>query len=163
MSATESLSVTLERESGYRFTARFDGTELDPIVVDEPAPLGGGDGPNAARLLTVAVADCLSASLLFCLSKGGVEPRTVQTHGRAEFRRNPGGRLRIARIAVEIELSDAELSATRARRCLELFEEYCVVSASVRQGIPLEVRVLLDGELVHESRDAPADQTGIAG
>ena len=30
----------------------------------------------------------------------------------------------------------------RLKRCLDLFEDFCVVTASVRQGIPVSVEVL---------------------
>jgi len=32
-----------------------------------------------------------------------------------------------------------------------LFEEFCVVTASVRQGIPVKVDVYADGELVYSA------------
>ena len=44
------VEVTLEQQQGYRFEARFsNGTP--PLITDEPAPLGGNQGPSHAQLL----------------------------------------------------------------------------------------------------------------
>ncbi len=149
----QSVEVVLTRRSGYLFEAHFPATDLEPIILDEPPPLGGGEGPNASRLLTSAVTNCLTASLLFCLGKGGQSPSWVESRGVASLVRNVGGRLRVARITVDIHIKGVTLEGPRERRCLDLFEEYCVVSASVRQGIPMAVRVWLDEALVHEVCD----------
>lgn len=58
-----STTVRLTLEDGYRFRADF-GPDLPALVMDEPAPLGSGSGPNAAALLGAAVGNCLGASLL---------------------------------------------------------------------------------------------------
>jgi uncharacterized OsmC-like protein len=49
--------------------------------------------------------------------------------------------LRIAGIEVEIDPRVADADKQRALRCLELFEDYCLVTQSVRQGIPIQVTV----------------------
>lgn len=67
--AASQFSIELAQQADYRFEARFDDPALPPLVTDEPPPLGGGAGPNPARLLGTAVANCLAASLLFSLRK----------------------------------------------------------------------------------------------
>lgn len=73
------IRIQLRQQADYRFEAHFEGTEIDPLQTDEPPPLGGGTGPNPARLLGTAVANCLSASLLFALRKFGNEPGRMET------------------------------------------------------------------------------------
>ena len=55
--------------------------------------------------------------------------------------RNQRGRLRIGelkvRLAPEVRPEDRE----RIARCLELFEDFCIVTQSVRQGIAIDVQV----------------------
>jgi hypothetical protein len=56
--------------------------------------------------------------------------------------RNPRGRLRVGKLDVRITLDVAADQPERARRCFELFEDYCVVTAAVRQGIPVSVVIV---------------------
>ncbi len=140
------FSIELEEIRDYEFRVDFGASEL---LVDEPPPLGQGHGPNASRLLAAAVANCLSASLVFCLKKFRQNVSGVKTKASVTLARNDKGRLRIGKIAVEIRL-DAKYE--HLDRCLAQFEDFCVVTASVRAGIPVEVRVVDSaGKLLHES------------
>ncbi len=140
------FSVTLDQEEDYRFRADFGNSDL---LVDEPPPLGKGSGPNASKMLASAVANCLSASLVFCLKKFGNEVEGMKTKASGILVRNEKGRLRIGQIDVEIKLPE---DYEHTDRCLLQFEDFCVVTASVRQGIPVSVRVFgKDGNLLHES------------
>lgn len=138
---SDTFALSLERLDGYRFRTTFEGTEVPDLVLDEPAPLGSGTGPNPARLLAAAVGDCLSASLLFCLQKSRVEVRGLRTRAEGTYVRNERNRLRIGELRVTIALDAPDADAERLRRCLEGFEDFCVVTASVRQGIDVHVAV----------------------
>jgi len=142
MSEDSKFSLSLDRITKYQFEARFDNDRLDPLLIDEPVPLGDDKGPNASRLVGAAVGDCLSASLLFCLEKAKLQVNGIKTDVVGTIRRNEQGRLRIAEIDVQITLDVAADQVQRVSRCLSLFEDYCVVTASVRKGIPVSVRVL---------------------
>lgn len=134
------FGLVLEHIGGYEFRVKFDAADLAPLVVDEPAPLGKQKGPNASRLLAAAVGNCLSASLLFCLRKAHLEPAGLKTAVHGELARAASGRLRVARLEVTIAL-EGELARERLRRCAQIFQDYCVVTESVRAGIPVSVRV----------------------
>ena len=134
------IDVTLERQDGYRFLVDFhDGRP--PLEVDEQPPIGDGNGPNPARLLAAAVGHCLSASMLFCLQKSRVDVSSMRTDVRARVARNERGRLRVTEITVELH-PEVGSDHGRLARCRELFEDYCVVTASVRGG--LDVNVFVD-------------------
>lgn len=137
----ESFEVEVNLQEGYQLLAdpRMEGVE--PLLVDEPPPLGEGAGPNPARLLTMAVASCLSASALFCLRKARVDVRGLRTSARTTLGRNERGRLRIEGIEVELrpEVDPAEMK--RMDRCLDVFEDFCIVTQSVRGGLPVTVHV----------------------
>jgi organic hydroperoxide reductase OsmC/OhrA len=136
------FSIVLEQVQDYQLRVIFDRPEAAEVVVDEPAPLGRDAGPNASRMLAAAVGSCLTASLLFCLRKVRLEPGRIRTRVRVWLGRNERGRLRIARLRAEIDPGIA-LDAPGALRCREIFEDFCVVTQSVRQGVPVEV-VLTD-------------------
>jgi organic hydroperoxide reductase OsmC/OhrA len=145
MSDEPHFTLTLEHLTGYEFRLKFDWPELTPLTLDEPAPLGTQHGPNAARLIAAGVANCLSASLLFCLNKSHATPRSVKTTVTGKLTRNDKGRLRVGGIDVSIALDLDTEHAARLARCSGLFEDYCVVTESVRQGIPVNVRIV-DGK-----------------
>lgn len=135
------FAITMEQVEEFEFRVRFDKPQYADLAMDEPAPLGRDAAPNAARMLAAAIGNCLSASLLFCARKSKVELGPVQTRVRAKIARTDKGRLRIAGVEVEIDPRIAEADREKAKRCLGLFEDYCVVTQSVRQGIPVEVSV----------------------
>jgi uncharacterized OsmC-like protein len=129
----------------YQFETDFGLERLKPTIVDEPEPLGRAAGPNGMRLLGAAVGNCLSASLLFCLEKSKMSVERLKTDVVGFPQRNEKGRLRIAKLEVHISLDVAGEPAQRVARCLELFEEYCTVTASVRRGLDVNV-VVTDGK-----------------
>ena len=147
MSEAMSFDLELEQLSGYEFKVKFDNPQFSELRLDEPAPLGSDKGPNAARLIAAAVANCLSASLLFCLSGKFRQPiAPLRTRVHAELARNDKGRVRIGRMDVTIRLAEAVDDIAHAQRCFAQFEDFCVVTESVRHGIPVGVRVVDGGE-----------------
>ena len=137
----KTFDVTLARQDGYRFVVDFGDGSGATLQMDEPEPLGEGTGPNAARVLAAAVGNCLSASLLFCLDKAKVEVDELRTTVSGEIVRNEEGRLRLGPLKVRIEPDLGTVAPGRIQRCLEIFEDFCTVTASVRGGLPVEVQV----------------------
>lgn len=135
------FTLTLTLDENYRFETAFDDEAMPRLVFDEPEPLGDGEGPNAARVLAAAVGNCLSASLLFCLRKARVDVHGMQTQVTGRVARNEKGRLRVAGIQARLLIAIPPDDQPRVARCLEIFEDFCMVSASVRQGISIDVEV----------------------
>jgi uncharacterized OsmC-like protein len=142
MSEESGFSLDLRRIDDFEFEVRFDREQFATLTVDEPEPIGHDRGPNAARLVGAAVGNCLSASLLFCLKKSQVEVDGLETTVRGGLRRNDRGRLRLGRIDVEIRIDLPEADRKKLDRCLDLFEDFCVVTASIREGVDVDVRVI---------------------
>jgi uncharacterized OsmC-like protein len=138
--STENTTVTLTRQSGYRFLVDF-GERLPQLLADEPAPLGEGSGPAPNHLLLAAVANCLGASLLFALQKFKQDPGELKATAVAELGRNEARRLRLQGIRVQLELGRPAADLEHLDRVLSQFEEFCTVSMSVRQGIDIRVTV----------------------
>jgi len=135
-------TVTITMKRDYEFTIRFDSIPAAAeLLADEPPPLGGAKGPNPSALLVAAVANCLAASLAFCLRRSRVEVKGLQAVARARIGRNEAGRLRVAGIDVDVrpELEPGDID--RLDRCKALFEDFCVVSSAVRNGVPVGVTV----------------------
>src|SRR5687768_12361916 len=142
MAETRDYKVELRFVRGYEFVATFDGDGLPPLVFDEPPPLGEGTGPNAATGLAAAVVICLAASFAFCQRKVRLEPVDVTAHVVAHVARNEQGRFRISGIDVELVPEVLEQDRARLQRCEQLFEDFCIVTESVRRGIPVNVKVV---------------------
>jgi uncharacterized OsmC-like protein len=144
------VAVSLQQQADYRFEIRF-GSELPVLIADEPAPLGKGEGPSPAQLLCASVGNCLSDSLLFALRKFKQAPEPLRCEVQAEVGRNPQGRLRILGIHASIHLGVAASSLQHLDRALAQFEEFCTVTQSVRQAIPVRVTVIdADGATLHD-------------
>jgi organic hydroperoxide reductase OsmC/OhrA len=135
------LTVSLKLEGEYRFEADFGLPGVQTMTLDEPAPLGEGAGPNPARLLAVAVADCLASSLLFCLRKARIEAAGMEASAVATMARNEKGLLRVSAIDVTLRPSVAAADIPRMNRCLEVFEDFCPVTPAIRQGVDVSVAV----------------------
>lgn len=152
MSDEAGFTLTLEQGEGYAFTVKFDQPRLPGLLLDEPPPLGELAGPNASRLLAAAAANCLSASLLFCLGKQEPPDGAVRTTATCRIGRNEQGRLRVLGMSVDITVSDTLEANVRMARCQQMFEDFCVVTASIRQGIPVAVNVRgASGALLHST------------
>jgi uncharacterized OsmC-like protein len=142
MAEQPQFTFTLEQKQDMQFLVKFDSDEFDDLLLDEPEPIGSGKGPNASRILGAAVANCLSASLLFCLRKARQEPASIKATVTGHMTRNEQKRLRVGGFDVSIEVSGIDREAAGSRRCLELFEDFCVVTASIRKGLPVSVKVV---------------------
>ena len=142
MSESPGIRVVLEQEGAYAFKVSFEGTDLEALHTDEPAPLGAGSGPNPSALLLASLANCLSASLLFALRKFKNDPGPIRAEIVADKARNADGRWRIPRAQVTIRLSDNAAAFEHLGRVISQFEEFCVVTQSVREGMEISVRIL---------------------
>lgn len=105
-----------------------------------------GEHPDAKQLLAEAVANCLAASLRFCLDKARIEVGDIRCDVEGDIKRISNGRLRISQMRVTVEptvnLSDLE----RMGRCSDLFEDFCTVTQSIRSGIDVQVELIAKKE-----------------
>lgn len=146
------FTIHLEQIEDYQINVRFDWKQAADLLMDEPPPLGGAAGPNASRLLAAAAANCMTASLLYCLAKDAPPAHSIRTEASCVLVRNEKKRARIGRMEVKLRVSDELAQSARFGRCKDLFEDFCVVSSSIRQGIPISVQVLdPQGQVLHSS------------
>ena len=142
--AAEELGFALEidLQHDYLQVADFGLPGATTLQVDEPPPLGTFAGPNPARVLGAALGSCLGASLLFCLRKARLDVSALHTTVHGAMARNERGRLRIGTMTVRLEPTLPAEQHARMARCLEVFEDFCVVTASVRPAIDVRVEVI---------------------
>ncbi len=124
------------------FNVKWDFYDSPDLFMDEPPGMGGsGKGPNAARMIVAGVANCLSASLVFCLEKSRVDVKGMRIRCHGELTRNERGRLRLTSMRIEPVIDMPGKDMKRLDRCLGMFEDFCVVTESVRNGIPVDINV----------------------
>lgn len=129
----------LRRVEDYKFRISFNKDQIEDIMVDEPEPLGSGMYPNAGKLLAAAVGNCLCASLVFCIGRSRAEMTDITAEVAATLERNERGRLRITKMTVR--LFPQMVDDMKFDRCRQLFEDFCIVTQSVREGISIDVQV----------------------
>lgn len=137
----KTITVHLQQQADYRFSIQFeDGMPI--LTSDEPAPLGTGTGPSPVQMLCAAVGNCLSDSLLFAFRKFKQAPEPIHCEVQAQVGRNDQGRVRVLNMEAKLKLGVAGNQLEHTERVLSQFEEFCTVTQSVRQGIPVHTRVL---------------------
>lgn len=150
MSSEQNVFITkLDRVKDYQFKVEFDSPGMPELVTDEAEPLGKNAGPNPSRLLSAAVGNCLSSSLLFCLSKARVDVDGLRASVETVMRRNEKGRWRIASLKVKLHPAIKAEDIPKSKRCLEVFEDFCIVTESVRKGIEVNVDIEMGSSMAH--------------
>jgi len=135
------FTISIDQVRDYEFRIKFDKAQFAELHMDEPPPLGRDSGPSASRILAAAIGNCLSASLLFCARKAGAEIESIHTDVQVQIVRNQKRRLRVGRVEVTIDPKLAEGDKAKALGCLPLFEDFCTVTQSIRQGLDVQVAV----------------------
>jgi hypothetical protein len=141
MSEEGRFTIHLQQREGFLINVAFDWKRTPDLLMDEPPPLGEQRGPNASRMLAAAAANCLSASLLYCVFKEEPPENCLRAEATCIMVRNERKRLRIGSLEVRLIVGEAVTQSARFARCKGLFEDFCVVSASIRQGVCEEWRL----------------------
>lgn len=132
------VELHVVQKDAFRFEIAFD-EGYEAIAMDEPPPLGKASAPNAVRILGAAIGNCLAASLVFCLGRRGAKVTNgVSARVNLEVVRNEERRLRVGQVRVSLTVPE-DVAEEALEACRSTFEDFCTVTASIRQGIPVEV------------------------
>lgn len=141
------FSISVRQIQDYEFVVKFDKPSYPDLLTDEVPPLGKDTGPSPSRLAAAAIGNCLAASLLFAFRKAGVATGEIEAVVTLQMVRNEKRRIRIGKISVLLDPKLAAEDLEKAKGPRGLFEDFCTVTQSVQQGIPVEVKVKgIDGE-----------------
>lgn len=138
---TIKAKVNLERD--MIFKCDLGEISLGDCLIDETNKnLSEMLGPNAAHLLAMAVLGCLSSSYVFCFSKRDFTVKNLEAEAIVTIFRNEKGFMRVKKIDVTINPKiDSPEMRKRAIQCQKMFEQYCTITASIREGIDVNVSV----------------------
>ena len=137
---SETVSITVTQKQDYQFLVDF-GKAMPTLVADEPSPMGKGEGPAPTQMLLAAVANCLSASLIFSLTKFKQDAGGITTIATCVVDRNKKNRFRIQKIDVAIRLGKQREILTHLDHAIGQFEDFCTVTQSVQTGIPVKITI----------------------
>ncbi len=139
-----------DTESQMIFKCDLGNMKVKDCYIDEEHPEEVDMlGPNPSRLLALGVLGCLSASFIFCLKKRNFNLDDLKSEAEVTIARNEKGFLRIKKIDVNInpKIQNPD-TVKRAKQCLKtakegvsFFEQYCIVTQSVRSGIEVNVNL----------------------
>ena len=142
------VDIKLEKDLIFKCNLGFD--KLQEIYIDETLEEKEGMwGPDAARLLGMALLGCLSASFIFCLKKRNLTPDDLEAHAEISFKTIEKGYTRIKQVNVILKPKTEDMATLkRINQCIRemkngkmLFEENCIITASVREGINVNVEM----------------------
>ena len=135
------VGLTLEEEMIFKCDLgemKVKDCYIDEAHKDEVDMLG----PNPSRMLGMAILGCLSASFIFCLKKRNLSIDDLKAEAEVNIARNQKGFWRVKKIDVNIDVKiDDPETRKRADQCRKMFEQYCVVTQAVREGIDVEVNL----------------------
>jgi organic hydroperoxide reductase OsmC/OhrA len=78
------------------------------------------------------------------MQRAGVKTSGVTADVHVELTRNAAKRLRIGKVQVELHPGASADSVATLEHCTKIFEDFCVVTQSVREGIDVEVHVHME-------------------
>ncbi|MFW9895678.1 MAG: OsmC family protein [Candidatus Thorarchaeota archaeon] len=139
--AERKVKVKLERD--MIFKCDLGDLKMDDCYIDETNTKESEMvGPNAAHLLGMAVLGCLSSSYIFCFNKKNFTIQDLEAEAIVTIYRNEKGFVRVKKIDVTINPKiDSPKMRKRAAQCQKMFERYCTITASVRDGVDVNVNI----------------------
>ena len=99
-------------------------------------------GPSPIKLLALSILGCLAASFTFCLQKKNFILSDLEGKAEVTIARNDKGFWRVKKIDIIIipKVDDPKMRK-RVDQCRKFFEQYCIISESLRNGIDLDVNL----------------------
>jgi len=135
------VGITLEKEMIFKCELG-DMKVKDCYIDDTHKDVAEMLGPNPSRMLGLALLGCLSASFIFCLKKKNLTLDNLSAEAELTIARNEKGFWRVMKVDVDINIKISDsVTRKRADQCKKMFEQYCVVTQAVREGIDVEVNL----------------------
>lgn len=151
--AREKAFYCIQTGGGMKLTTRWlDGMAFESelgghkIVVDAHREVGGLDrGPSPKPLLLVALAGCTGMDVISILKKMRQEVKSFEVRIQAEEAdEHPKN---YTAVEVTYVLKGSNLAGDKVNKAISLSEErYCGVFATLRPGVKISRRIILNGD-----------------
>lgn len=95
-------------------------------------------GPNPSKLLALSVLACMGASFAYCLQKYNISLSDFEGKAYITSTRNEKGFWRIKKISIDLRPKiDNPKIRKKADECKKFFEQFCIISESLKEGIEI--------------------------
>ncbi|MFX0083421.1 MAG: OsmC family protein [Candidatus Hodarchaeota archaeon] len=135
--------VGLKQEEEMIFKCELGNLKMDNLYIDERNKKEVEKiGSSPTKLLASSVLGCLAASFSFCLQKKNFSLSGFEGKAEVTIARNDKGYWRVRNINIELNPKiDTPEMRKRADQCEKFFEQYCIISESLRTGFEVNVNL----------------------
>ena len=135
--------VGLKLEDQMLFKCDLGQIKMHNLYIDERNKKGTNIiRPSPKKLLALSVLGCLAASFEFCLQKKQFSLSDLDGKAEVTLARNDKGFWRVKKIDVDIlPKVDNPKMRKRVDQCKKFFEQYCIISESLRKGIEVNINL----------------------
>jgi len=143
MSNVLKTKVGLKQEEEMIFKCDLGSLKMANLYIDEKNKKHTEKiGPSPTKLLALSVLGCLAASFSFCLQKKNFSLSGLEGKAEVTIARNDKGFWRVKKINVEMNpIINTPEMRKRADVCRKFFEQYCIISESLRTGFEVSVNL----------------------
>jgi len=134
------MKVSLNYTENLHFKASV--RQFNDFNIDEPTSFHGTDlGPSSVEYLLIGIGGCLGTTFMYCLQKRNVKMKSVEIEIDGKLSHvGPKLLLRLTKVDVEIKfIPEENASSEEIFECIKNFREYCIVSNSIADGLPINV------------------------
>ncbi len=134
------MKVSLNYTENLHFKA--SARQFKDFSVDEPTSFHGTDlGPSSVEYLLIGIGGCLGTTFIYCLQKKNIKMKSVEIVVDGKLSHvGPKMLLRLTKVNAEIKFKPEEnASSEEINLCINKFREYCIVSNSIADGLPINV------------------------
>lgn len=146
------MSGTASVEVRWAGEGRFDASRTQggpSIRLDSSAETG----PSPVDGLLASLASCVSVDVVEILTKRRTPPSSLTVHVRGE--RVDTTPRRLQHVSLGFAIAGEGIERVHAERAIDLsITKYCSVRDSLREDIPMEWTVIIEGEDVRANADA---------
>lgn len=139
------MKVSIKYSENLHFTA--SARHFDVIHLDEPESFHGTDiGPSPVEYFLIGIGGCLGSTFTYCLQKQNVEIDTLEVVVDGQLKHaGPKMSLKLVNIKAELLIAAKDgQPSEKIDQCIKTFRDYCIVSHSITQGIPIDVNISLN-------------------
>ncbi len=143
MSNEVKSKVELKLEEKMLFRGNLGKLKVDELYIDlRTERRNDRIGSSPVKLLGLSILSCLAASFEFCIEKKNISLSDLEGRAEVTVARNSKNFWRLKKIDVEIvpKIDNPEL-LKRIDQCKKLFEQYCIISESLKKGIEINVNL----------------------
>ncbi|MHC1566624.1 MAG: OsmC family protein [Candidatus Syntropharchaeales archaeon] len=110
--------------------------KIPPLKIDEPPSFHGkGKGPSPLEVFLSSIGACTAATFAYISRKMGMEMEKINADVRGIASKEKGV-WRIKKIEIRMNVLGSGVED-----CFDEFQKYCAITESVKNGIPVELKL----------------------